>query len=94
MNVGIKRLDPLLLRDVQNGILHHLERMVVEQDIDRAHILQRLVDSLLASIRSPQICDVKVDLAATLFNHLLGRVRVFLLLLEVCDHDFCALHGE
>ena len=54
MNVGIERLNPLLLRNIQDGILHHLESMVVEQNVDRTHILQRLVDSLLARIGSPQ----------------------------------------
>lgn len=94
MNVRVECVDPLLLRNIQNGILHHLERMVVEQDVDRTHILQRLVDSLLTRIRSPQVRHVKVDLAAALLDHLLGEVRIFLLGFEVCDHDFCTLHGE
>lgn len=94
VDVGVERLDPLLFRDIQYGILHHLESMVVEQDIDRTHILQRLVDSLLTRIRTPQISHVKVDLAAALLDHLLGEVGVFLLGFQVCDHDFCAFHGE
>ena len=94
MDVGVESLNPLLLRDIQNGILHHLERMVVEQNVNRAHVLQRLINSLLTRIRTPQISHMQVDLAAALLNHLLGEIRIFLLGFEVCDHDFCALHSE
>ena len=94
MNVSVERLNPLLFRNIQDGILHHLESMVVEQNVDRTHILQRLVDRLLTRIRTPQISHVEVNFAAALFDHLLGEVGVLLLGFEVCDHDFCALHSE
>jgi hypothetical protein len=94
VDVSVKRLDPLLLRNIQNGVLHHLERMVVEQNINLAHSLQRRVDSLLASVRGPQIRHVQVDFPAALLDHLLSEIGIFLLRLKVCDEDFGAFHGE
>jgi hypothetical protein len=93
MDVCVKRLDPLVLRNVQNGVLHHLERMIVDKNINSAHLLQRRLDRLLARLRRPQVRLEQVDLAATVLDHLLGLVGIRLLLGEVCDEDFGALHG-
>jgi hypothetical protein len=92
MDVGVKRLDPLILRNVQNGVLHHLERVVVDEDVDGTHLLQRKLNSLFACFRRSQIRLVHVDLAAAVLDHLLCLVGVALLLGEVCDCDFGSLH--
>jgi hypothetical protein len=92
VDVGVEGLEPLVLWNVQDGVLHHLERVVVDKDVDGAHVLQRLVDGLLASFGRSEIRLVQVDLAAAVLDHLLRVVGVGLLFGEVCDHDFCAFH--
>jgi len=92
MDVGVKRLDPLILRNVQNGVLHHLERVVVDEDVDGTHLLQGEIHRLLAGVRRSQVRLVHVNLAAAVLDHLLCLVGVALLLGEVCDGDFGSLH--
>ena len=93
MDVGIKRLDPLVLRNVQNGVLHHLVCMVVDQNVDCTHGRQRRLDRFLARLRRSQVRLVQVDLAAAVLDHLLGVVGVALLCGEVRDEHLCPLHG-
>ena len=55
VDVGVERLDPLLFGDVQDVFCHHLERVVVDEDVDGTHVLQRLVHCLLARLRRAEI---------------------------------------
>jgi hypothetical protein len=93
VDVGVERLDPLLLWNVQDVFCHHLERVVIHQNIDDTHVLKRLLHRLLASLRRSQIRLVEVDLAAAILDHLLCVVGVALLVREICDHDFSSFHG-
>lgn len=93
MNVSVEGLQPLILRDIEDGLAHVLEGMVVDENVDGSHRLQRLLDGLLARVGGPQIGFVQVDLATFVLDHLLRVVGIFLLFRQVGDEDLCSLHG-
>ena len=94
VNVSVESVLPLLLRQIENAVHNHLVRMVVEQDVDAAHLAQRLVHNLLAVGLLLQIHSQQVDLAAVALDFLLRLLGVLLLLRQVRDQSLGALHGE
>lgn len=79
MNVGGKRILPLLFRQRQNVLLYHLIGMIVEQDIDSSQLLQSSFNDLLARLLGFQVCFVCIRFA-TLGFHQSDRFVCILLL--------------
>lgn len=79
MNVGGKRILPLLFRQRQNVLLYHLIGMIVEQDVDSSQLLQSNFNDLLARLLGFQVCFVCKGFA-TLGFHKSDRFVCILLL--------------
>lgn len=94
MDVRIKRMQPLLLRNLRDILRHHLIRMIVKQDIDSPHLAHRLFHNLLAIPLLLQIRRIQMTFPAVVLYELLRLLGIFLLLGQVCDEAVCALHGE
>lgn len=94
MNIRIKRMQPLLLANLRNILRHHLIRMVVEQHINRAQLLHRLLHHLLAIPLLFQIRRVQETFLPVLLHQRLRFLGVFLLFGELRDEGVCAFHGE
>lgn len=73
---------------------NHLISVIVEQDVDSAHLAQRLVNHLLAVRLLLQVDSQEVNLAAIALNLLLRLLSILLLLRQVRNQRLCTLHGE
>ena len=94
MNVGVERVLPLLLRQIMDVIDHHLVSVIVEQNVNRPHLLQSLLLDFLAVVLIFEVCRVEVALAAMLLHEFFRLLCVLLLFWQVGDEAVCALHGE
>lgn len=83
-----------LLAQLVYVALDHLVRGVVKEDVDAAHLLERLVDDLLAVVPARQVGGEKVALAAVRLHDALRLLRVLLLVGEVDDEGVGAFQGE
>jgi hypothetical protein len=73
---------------------HHLIRMVVYQDVYATHLLDSLLNDLLAVLAVLQVGRVCVALLSLLLDQLDGLLRIVLLLGQVGDEAVGALHRE
>lgn len=94
VDVGVEGVEPLLVGDLEDGLLHHLVGVVVEQDVDSAELVHGLVDDLVAVLLLSQVGREEVALAAVFLDLLLGLLCVLLLVLQVRDQYIGTLHGE
>lgn len=94
VDVGVEGVEPLLVADLEDRVLHHLVGRVVEQDVDRAKLVHGLVNHLIAVLLLPEVGWEGVALAAVLLDLLLGLLRILLLFLQVRNQHVGALHGE
>jgi hypothetical protein len=83
-----------VLRKVVDVVDHHLVGVVVDENVNATHLLDCLVNDLLAVRPLFKVDCQSVALLSLLFNHLLGVLCVLLLLGEVGDEAVCALHSE
>jgi hypothetical protein len=72
---------------------HVLICVVVDKNVNCAHLLQRLVDNLLAVLAVLQVSCECVALGALLLNQLLGLLCILLLLGQVGNEAVGTLHG-
>jgi hypothetical protein len=93
MNVRVERLDPLVLGQIFDVLHHHLVRMVVDKNVNATHLLDCLVNHLLAVLAVRQIGCVCVACLTLLFDELDSLLGVFFLLRQVRDEAVCAFHG-
>lgn len=94
VDVCVEGVQPLLLVQLRDAVHDHLVSVVVEQDVDPAHLLDSLIDNLLAVLLALEVRGVQVALLPVLLDRLLRLLRVLLFLGQVCDEGVCALHGE
>lgn len=92
VDVRLKGMLPLLLAEIQNTIHLHLIRMIVEQNVDAAHLAQGLIDSLLAVLLLLEVDRIKVALLTVLLHELFGLLCVFLFVRQIGDEAIRALH--
>lgn len=94
VDVRVKGLQPLLIRQAQDIILHHLKRVVVEQDIQATHYLNSFLNGLYAVLLLGEICGEQVAFRSLGFDLLLGVLGILLFLWQVRDEAVSSLHGE
>lgn len=92
MDVRLKCVLPLLLAEIQDTVHLHLVRMIVEQDVDPAHLAHCLINNFLAVLFLLEIGGVEVTLLAILLHKLLGLLSIFLFVREIGDEDVRTLH--
>lgn len=68
--------------------------MIVEEDVNSSHLLQRLVYDLLALVSALEVRSVGVALLSVLLNMRLCLLCIFLLFRQVGDEHVRTLHGE
>jgi hypothetical protein len=93
VDVGSKGELPLLLGEILDVLNHVLVGGVVDKDVDGTHLLESVVDNLLAVLLLLEVDLDQVALAAVCLDPLLGLLCVLLLDLEVGEQAVSALHG-
>ena len=73
---------------------HHLVGVVVDQDVNATHLLDSLVNDLLAVLLRLEVHGESVALLSFLLNHLLGVLCVLFFFGEICNEAVGSLHGE
>ena len=94
VDVGVERVVPLLLAQLRDAVHDVLVRVVVEEDVDAAHLLERLIDDLLADLLLLEVGLEEVHFAAVLLHVLLCVLRVLGFFGEISEKGFGAFHGE
>lgn len=94
VDVGVEGRQPLLLRQIMDIINSLLHSMIIEQNPDRAHLLHRSINDLLARLLALQVRLVNITLNTMFLDLGLRVVGVLLLGGEVRQEDVGALHGH
>lgn len=93
VDVGSKGELPLLLGKILDVFDHVLVGGVVDKNVDGTHLLESVVDDLLAVLLLLEVDLNQVALAAVCLDSLFGLLCILLLDLEVGEQTISALHG-
>jgi len=87
----VRRED--VLRELSNAVNHVLVCGVIDQDVDRPHLVQSLLYQLLAILHLAHVSREKVAFPPVLLDRLLGLLSIFLLVWQICNDAVGTLHS-
>jgi hypothetical protein len=93
LNVDIERADPFLVGDFFQAFMGHLERSVIDEDVDAPEARHGLIDDLAALRLVGEVARQQQALASGLFDPTRGFLGVFMLV-QVRDSHVRAFTGE
>lgn len=94
VDVRVECVLPLLFAQLQDTRLRQLVGVVVEQDVDGAHLLQCLLDRLLAVVLVFEVGREEIALLTVFLHVALRLLGILLLFWQIDDEAVCTLHGE